>query len=37
MGRAWAAASLAGDEQRWVIGVMPPIDGGVLAVRMWPR
>jgi NAD(P)-dependent dehydrogenase (short-subunit alcohol dehydrogenase family) len=34
---AWAAVYLASDESRWVTGVMLPIDGGFLAVRVWPR
>ena len=32
----WAGVYLAGDESRWVTGVMP-VDGGFLAVRAWPR
>lgn len=34
---AYAAVYLASDEARWVTGVMLPIDGGLLAVRQWPR
>jgi NAD(P)-dependent dehydrogenase (short-subunit alcohol dehydrogenase family) len=33
----WAAVYLASDEARWVTGLMLPIDGGFLAVRVWPR
>ena len=34
---AHAAVYLASDEARWVTGVMLPIDGGLLAIRPWPR
>ena len=34
---AYAAVYLASDEARWVTGVMLPIDGGLLAIRPWPR
>jgi NAD(P)-dependent dehydrogenase (short-subunit alcohol dehydrogenase family) len=34
---AHAAVYLASDEARWVTGAMLPIDGGLLAVRQWPR
>jgi NAD(P)-dependent dehydrogenase (short-subunit alcohol dehydrogenase family) len=40
-GTAWdvgyAAVYLSSDEARWVTGVMLPVDGGLLAVREWPR
>jgi hypothetical protein len=28
---------LASDESRWVTGLMLPIDGGLTALRAWPR
>ena len=34
---AYAAVYLASDEARWVTGVMLPVDGGLLAIREWPR
>jgi NAD(P)-dependent dehydrogenase (short-subunit alcohol dehydrogenase family) len=34
---AYAAVYLASDEARWITGVMLPIDGGLLAIRAWPR
>jgi NAD(P)-dependent dehydrogenase (short-subunit alcohol dehydrogenase family) len=40
-GTAWdvghAAVYLASDEARWVTGLMLPIDGGLAALRQWPR
>ena len=40
-GTAWdvahAAVFLASDEARSITGVMLPIDGGLLAIRAWPR
>ena len=33
----YAAVYLASDEARWITGVMLPIDGGLLAIRAWPR
>jgi NAD(P)-dependent dehydrogenase (short-subunit alcohol dehydrogenase family) len=40
-GTAWdiahGAVYLASDESRWVTGVMLPIDGGLTALRAWPR
>jgi NAD(P)-dependent dehydrogenase (short-subunit alcohol dehydrogenase family) len=40
-GTAWdvahGAVYLASDESRWVTGVMLPIDGGLAALRQWPR
>jgi NAD(P)-dependent dehydrogenase (short-subunit alcohol dehydrogenase family) len=40
-GTAWdiahGAVYLASDESRWVTGVLLPIDGGLAALRQWPR
>jgi NAD(P)-dependent dehydrogenase (short-subunit alcohol dehydrogenase family) len=40
-GTAWDVANgavyLASDESRWVTGVLLPIDGGLCAIRQWPR
>jgi NAD(P)-dependent dehydrogenase (short-subunit alcohol dehydrogenase family) len=40
-GTAWdvahGAVYLASDESRWVTGLMLPIDGGLSALRQWPR
>lgn len=40
-GTAWdvghAAVFLASDESRWITGLMLPIDGGLAAIRAWPR
>jgi len=40
-GTAWdiahGAVYLASDESRWVTGVLLPIDGGLGALRQWPR
>ena len=33
----WAAVYLASDESRWVTGIFLPVDGGLLAIRPWPR
>lgn len=33
----WGAVYLASDESRWVTGAFLPIDGGLLAIRPWPR
>ena len=33
----WAAVYLASDEARWVTGIMLPVDGGLCALRAWPR
>ncbi|MDP6692284.1 MAG: SDR family oxidoreductase [Alphaproteobacteria bacterium] len=33
----WAAVYLASDEAKWVTGVMLPVDGGLCALRAWPR
>jgi NAD(P)-dependent dehydrogenase (short-subunit alcohol dehydrogenase family) len=34
---AYAAVYLASDEAHWVTGVMLPIDGVLLSIRVWPR
>jgi NAD(P)-dependent dehydrogenase (short-subunit alcohol dehydrogenase family) len=34
---AYGAVYLASDESRRVTGVLPPIDGGLTALRAWPR
>ncbi|MBO0711502.1 MAG: SDR family oxidoreductase, partial [Acetobacteraceae bacterium] len=40
-GTAWdvgyAAVYLASEESRWVTGLLLPIDGGLAAIRAWPR
>jgi NAD(P)-dependent dehydrogenase (short-subunit alcohol dehydrogenase family) len=40
-GTAWDVANgaiyLASDESRWVTGILLPIDGGLCAIRQWPR
>ena len=33
----WAAVYLASDEPQWVPGVLLPVDGGLNALRAWPR
>ena len=33
----WAAVYLASDEARWVTGAFLPVDGGLIALRQWPR
>ena len=34
---AYGAVYLASDESRWITGLMLPIDGGLVALRQWPR
>jgi len=34
---AYGAVYLASDESRWVTGILLPIDGGLVALRQWPR
>jgi len=34
---AYGAVYLAADESRWVTGILLPIDGGLTALRAWPR
>ena len=34
---AYGAVYLASDESRWVTGLLLPIDGGLSALRAWPR
>jgi len=40
-GTAWdighGAVYLLSDESRWITGLMLPIDGGLIALRIWPR
>ena len=40
-GTAWdiahGAVYLASDESSWVTGILLPIDGGLVALRQWPR
>ena len=33
----WAVVYLASDESRWVTGHFLPVDGGLCALRAWPR
>ena len=33
----YAAVFLASDESRWITGHMLPVDGGLMAIRQWPR
>ncbi len=33
----YAALFLASDESRWITGHMLPVDGGLMAIRQWPR
>ncbi|NKB55811.1 MAG: SDR family oxidoreductase [Alphaproteobacteria bacterium] len=33
----WGAVYLASDESRWITGLLLPIDGGLMAIRPWPR
>jgi NAD(P)-dependent dehydrogenase (short-subunit alcohol dehydrogenase family) len=32
-----ARSIFASDESRWVTGILLPIDGGLVALRAWPR
>jgi NAD(P)-dependent dehydrogenase (short-subunit alcohol dehydrogenase family) len=34
---AYGAVYLASDESRWVTGLLLPVDGGLSALRAWPR
>jgi NAD(P)-dependent dehydrogenase (short-subunit alcohol dehydrogenase family) len=34
---AYGAVYLASEESRWITGLMLPIDGGLTALRAWPR
>jgi len=33
----WGAVYLVSDEARWITGLLLPIDGGLMAIRPWPR
>jgi NAD(P)-dependent dehydrogenase (short-subunit alcohol dehydrogenase family) len=33
----WGAVYLASEESRWITGLLLPIDGGLMAIRPWPR
>ena len=33
----WGAVYLASEEARWITGLLLPIDGGLMAIRPWPR